>query len=129
MSKTILVDAFNSFVIKDHGIFEEMYSLLEEYKNKKIIVTNANDEQIIVLGLNDLPYETFTLKHNPEKTNPEYFKILLKQYNLKVEDVIYFEHNQEAARSAESLGINTYYYDHEQKDLCKLKMFLDNNTN
>jgi len=129
MSKTILVDAFNSFVIKDHGIFEEMYSLLEEYKNKKIIVTNANDEQIIVLGLNDLPYEMFTLKHNPEKTNPEYFKILLKQYNLKVEDVIYFEHNQEAARSAESLGINTYYYDHEQKDLCKLKMFLDNNTN
>ena len=129
MSKTILVDAFNSFVIKDHGIFEEMYSLLEEYKNKKIIVTNANDEQIIVLGLNDLPYEMFTLKHNPEKTNPEYFKILLKQYNLKVEDVIYFEHNQEAARSAESLGINTYYYDHEQKDLCKLKMFLDHNTN
>ena len=129
MPKTILVDAFNSFVIKDYGIFEEMYSLLEEYKNKKIIVTNANDEQIIVLGLNDLPYEMFTLKHNPEKTNPEYFKILLKQYNLKVEDVIYFEHNQEAARSAESLGINTYYYDHEQKDLCKLKMFLDHNTN
>lgn len=127
--KTILVDAFNTFVIQDHGIFEEMHSLLEEYPNNKIIVTNANDEQIITLGLTNLPYELFTLKHNPEKTDPEYFKMLLNTYNLRAEDVIYFEHNIEAVKSAESLGIQTYHYNHENKNLSELKTFIDNNIN
>jgi len=127
--KTILVDAFNTFVIKDYGIFEEMHSLLEEYKNRKIIVTNANDEQIITLGLVNLPYELFTLKHEPEKSDPEYFKVLLNKYDLKAEDLIYFEHNVDAVKSAESLGIKTYHYNHEIKDLVKLKDFLDNNIN
>ena len=125
--KTILVDAFNTFVIKDHGIFEEMHSLLEEYENKKIIVTNANDEQIILLGLTNLPYELFTLKHNPEKTSPEYFKKLLNNYQLKSEDVVYFEHNLAAVRSAESIGIESYHYNHGEKDLIALKEFIDKN--
>jgi hypothetical protein len=37
--KTILVDAINAFVLKDNGIFQEMYRLLEEYPNNKIILT------------------------------------------------------------------------------------------
>ncbi len=125
--KTILVDAFNTFVIKDHGVFEEMYMLLEEYKNRKIIVTNANDEQIISLGLINLPYEIFSLKHNPDKTDPGYFKTLLSNYNLKKEDVIYFKHNLEAVKSAQSLDIKTYYYNQDDRDLVKLKHFINEN--
>lgn len=123
--KTILVDAVNTFVIKDEGIFEEMYDLLEEYPNSKIVVTNANDEQIDAFGLDAVPYDLFTLKHNPEKTDPTYFETLLETYRLKVQDVIYFEHNPQAVQSAESLGIHTYHYDPVQKDLEKLKNFLD----
>ncbi|MFZ4632188.1 MAG: hypothetical protein ACOYL8_03225 [Patescibacteria group bacterium] len=123
------MDAFNTFVIKDHGVFEEMHSLLEEYPNKKIIVTNANDEQLITLGLVNLPYELFTLKHNPEKTNSEYYRLLLNEYHLKSEDVVYFEHNAEAVKSAESIGIKTHKYDHEVKDLSGLKKFIDENIN
>lgn len=125
--KTILIDAVNTFIIKNDGIFQEMYLLLEKYPNRKIVLTNANDEQIASFGLDKLPYELFTLKHNPEKTSPEYFKIFLNNYNLKKEDIIYFEHNLDAVRSAESLGIKTYHYNHETKDLDKLKIFLDEN--
>jgi FMN phosphatase YigB (HAD superfamily) len=74
-----------------------------------------------------MPWEVFTLKHNPEKTNPEYYKIMLQKFNLKSEDFVYFEHNLDAVKSAKSVGINTFYYDNDKKDLTALKQFLDEN--
>jgi len=68
--KTILVDAVDCFVIEGKGIFQEMHDLLESFPNRKIILTGANDEQLKEFGLDRMPYEVFTLKHNPEKTNP-----------------------------------------------------------
>lgn len=123
--KTILVDAAGTFVIEGEGIYQPLHNLLETYQNPKLIVTNANDEQMIEYGLVDLPYEMFTLKHNPDKTNPEYFKNLLSNYNLKSEDVIYFEHNEDAVKCAQSVGIVSYFYDANKKDLEALKLFLD----
>lgn len=125
--KTILVDAVNTFVIKDKGIFEEMYNLLEQYPNKKIILTNADDEQMDKYGLNKMPYKVFTLKHNPEKTDPEYYEKMLENFDLKKEDVVYFEHNEDAVKSARSVGINTYHYDNDKKDLEALNKFLSDN--
>lgn len=72
-----------------------------------------------------MPYEVFTLKHDPEKTDPEYFKILFEKYGLTAEDVVYFEHNAEAAKTAQSVGITTYFYDHTKEDMEALKQFLD----
>ena len=123
--KTILVDAFNTFVIKDEGIFEEMHELLEKYPNRKIILTNANDEEKVTLGLNSLPYETFTLKHNPDKTDPAYYKTMLEHFNLDTKDVLYFEHNIDAVKSARSVGISVFHYDKDKKDLEALKRFID----
>lgn len=123
--KTILVDAVHCFIIeKDEKfiIFEDMYKLLETYPNKKIILTGANDEQIIKFGLDSMPYEVFTLKHNPEKIDPEYYKILLDKYNLKASEVIYFEHDMNAVKSAQSVGISTYLY---EENLKNLKDYLD----
>lgn len=123
--KTILVDAVDTFVIEGEGVNQEMHELLEAYPNRKIVVTNANDEQMIKFGLTDLPYELFTLKQNPQKTDPSYFKQLLQHYSLSAADVIYFEHNPEAVKSAESVGITSYFYDPETRDLLALKAFLD----
>jgi FMN phosphatase YigB (HAD superfamily) len=122
---TILVDAVKTFIIEDFRIFREMYDLLEKYSNRKIIVTNAGDEQIIKFGLDKVPYEVFTMKHKPDKTDTKYFQILMRQYNLKSEDIIYFEHDKGAVESAKSLGVNTFCYDAERKDLNSLKDFLD----
>ena len=125
--KTILVDAVYTFIIVGTGIFKDMHKLLETYANRKIILTNANYEKFKEYGIDKMPYELFTLKHNPEKTDPEYFRILLKHFNLQSKDVIYFEHNIEAIKSAESVGIVSYHYDENKKDLAKLKDFIDKN--
>jgi HAD superfamily hydrolase (TIGR01509 family) len=125
--KTILVDAVDCFVSPQGQIFEEMYVLLEKYPNKKIILTGANDEQFKKFGLDKMPYEVFTLKHNPEKTDPAYFDKMLEHYGLAKDEVLYFEHNPKAVESAESVGIKSYFYDNEKKDLVSLQTFLDNN--
>jgi HAD superfamily hydrolase (TIGR01509 family) len=116
--KTILVDAAETFTIQVNGkyiIFNKLHQLLDSYPNRKIILTNANDEQAIEYELVDLPYELFTLKHKPDKTDPEFFKEFLGQYKLKAEELIYFEHNPEAVDSANSVGINSYFYDADKK--------------
>jgi len=123
--KTILVDAINAFVLKNEGIFNEMHKMLEQYQNKKIILTGANDEQIEKFGLNNMPYEVFTLKHNPEKTDQEYYQKMLKHFSLSADEVVYFEHNKDAVKSAQSVGINTFYYDKDTKDIEALRKFID----
>ena len=107
--KIILVDAWNTF-IKDKKIDSTIYKLLEGFKNKKIILTNANDQELINYGIINMPYEVFSLSHKPNKDNPLYFKSLIKKYNLFINDLIYIEHNKEAVKSAKSLGIKTYHY-------------------
>ena len=123
--KTILVDAVDTFVIEEEGISRPIFDLLEKYPNRKIILTNANDEQIQVFGLINLPYELFTLKHNPDKTEPEYFQKMLNHFGLSKDEVVYFEHNLDAVKSAESVGIVSHHYDSDKKDLGSLKKFLD----
>lgn len=125
--KTILVDAVDTFVIEGTGIDQKIYALLEQYPNRKIILTNANDEQMKKFGLDNMPYEVFTLKHNPDKTDPKYFETLLQNFDLKEEDLIYFEHNAEAVKSADSVGIKSYHFDMETRDLVSLKKFIDEN--
>lgn len=125
--KTILVDAVDCFVIEGEGIYQPLFELLETYPNKKILLTGANDEQMDTFGLHNMPYELFTLRHNPEKADPKYYEILLAQYGLTKDDVVYFEHAPKAVESAQSVGIKTHHYDFDQKDLVALKSFLDQN--
>lgn len=125
--KTILVDAISGLFFKDGTMFDEMYQLLETYPNQKIALTGANDEQFKEFKLDRSPYEVFTLKHNPEKTDPRYFEIMLEHFDLKPEEVIFFEHSLDAVKSAESVGIKTYFYEHTKRDLAGLKDFLDAN--
>lgn len=125
--KTILVDAINGLILEDGTIFQEMYELFESYPNDKILLTGANDEQFKKFNLDQSPYQVFTLKHNPEKTDPAYYKTLLAQFGLTADDVVYFEHNLDATASAQSVGIPTYFYDHTKPDLAALKQFIDTN--
>ncbi|USN87595.1 MAG: HAD-IA family hydrolase [Candidatus Nomurabacteria bacterium] len=123
--KTILVDAIYCFVSDEGEVFKEMYDLLETYPNPKILLTGADDEQFKKWNLANMPYEVFTLKHQPEKTDPEYYRTLLNKFGLTPSEVIYFEHNPEAVKSAESVGITSRVYDDNTKDLVALKEFLD----
>ncbi|MBW4062247.1 hypothetical protein HJC99_06800 [Candidatus Saccharibacteria bacterium] len=123
--KTILVDAIGALVVKDEGVFEDMHALLETFPNRKLVLTGANDDQFTKFGLDKVPYEVFTLKHDPEKTDPAYFRILLKHYDLLPSDVVYFEHNKDAMACAQAVGITTMFYDEHKQDLAELKQFLE----
>lgn len=123
--KTILVDAWNTFVT-ENGVNLEMKSILEDYENPKIILTNANEEEKQKFGIVNMPYPVFSLEHNPNKPNPEYFIKMLNHYNLSASVVVYFEHNEDAVKSATSLGINTLWLK-PKSDLSILKEFLDSN--
>jgi HAD superfamily hydrolase (TIGR01509 family) len=128
--KTILVDAVDAFVIgteNGFGIFEPMQKVLDAFPNIKIILTGADDEQFKKFGLDKMPYEVFTLKHNPEKINPEYYKKMLEHFKLKSEEVVYFEHNPDAVKSAEAVGIKTHFWDNEKRPLRELAIFLEQN--
>lgn len=125
--KTILVDAVNAFVNIEGIIFRDMQILLDAYQNRKIILTSADYETTNSYNLNEMPYEVFTLKHNPEKTDPKYYEIMLEHFSLGAENVIYFEHNIEAVENARSVRINTFHYDKDKKDLVALKKFIDEN--
>jgi len=129
--KTILVDAVDAFVIEESGsfkIFEDMHKLLEDFPNRKILLTSADDKQFKEFGLDKMPYEVFTLKHNPEKTSPKYYETMLSHFGLSKEEAVYFEHNFEAVKSAQSVGIKTYFYNADKKDLVALKKFLSENA-
>lgn len=50
---------------------------------------------------------------------------MLKHFNLEAKDTVYFEHNLEAVKSAQSVGIDTFHYDQNTKDVEALKKFID----
>jgi len=129
--KTILVDAVYAFVVETENgfeIFEPMRKMLDEFPNMKIILTSADDEQFKRFGLAKMPYEVFSLKHHPEKTDTAYYEQMLDYFGLDKDAVIYFEHDEHAVKSAQSAGIVTYHYDHERKDLGALRNFLTENV-
>ncbi|WP_412984431.1 hypothetical protein [Pontimicrobium sp. IMCC45349] len=123
--KTILVDAWNSFV-KEDGVDIKMKVLLDSYPNNKIIVTNANDDERVKFGITNMPYPVFSLAHKPNKTDSDYFSQLLNHFNLNINEVVYFEHNEEASNAARSVNIPTLWFK-KNEDLNVLKTFLDNN--
>lgn len=125
--KTILVDAVNTFVV-DGVMNADMHMILDTFPHRKIIVTNANADEQVTYGLVDMPYEMFTMNHNPNKPDPLYFTTLLEQYDLKPEEVVYFEHNPDAVKSAQSVGITTMQYDHINKDIDAVRQFLEANV-
>jgi hypothetical protein len=44
-----------------------LQKLLDSFPNRKIILTNANEEEKVKLGIVNMPYEVFSLEHNPNK--------------------------------------------------------------
>lgn len=124
--KVILVDAWNTFVT-EAWIDKEMQKILDRFPNKKIILTNADSEKQKEFGIVNMPYLVFTLSNNPPKTDPEYYKRMLSNFWLTSQNTLYFEHNPDAVKSAESLGIKTMWFDKEKRDLGEVERFLMDN--
>jgi|TARA_B110000438_G_scaffold302565_1_gene360622 flavin reductase (DIM6/NTAB) family NADH-FMN oxidoreductase RutF len=119
--KVILIDAVGCLVNSKGKINHKVKDLLKKFKNKKIVLTNANDSEK-KLFLKNVPYETFSLKHSPDKKNPKYYKKLLLKYNFTPHQLVYFEHDISAVKSARSQGIITHHFDGNTN---KLNFFLN----
>jgi hypothetical protein len=52
---------------------------------------------------------------------------MLQKLNLNAKEVVCFENVEKSVINAKSVGITTYHYDRIEKDLKKLKEFLDSN--
>ena len=125
--KTILVDAIDWLINPDGSVFQEMHVMLEKFSNNKIILTNADYKKDNKYNLNNAPYKVFSLSHNPNKIDSKYYEMMLDEYNLSLGDVVYFDHSEQAVKSAQSIGITTYHYDKDKKDLEALEQFLNEN--
>ncbi len=121
--KTILVDAWNT-LFTQNGIDENLHTLLEQFPHQKIVLTNANEEEQKRFGMTASPYPFFTLRHQPDKPDPEYYRRMLAHFGLAASDVVYFEHNPAAVASAESVGITTLHFDKTERDIGAVEAFL-----
>ncbi|MBI2452008.1 HAD-IA family hydrolase [Candidatus Pacearchaeota archaeon] len=121
--KLILVDAINCLIDKENGLNRELAEILKN-KNKKIIVVTNADIKEIKSKLNGYDFEVFSLMKNPDKSNPDYFREFLKRYNLKKEEIIYFDHKEENVKSAKQVGIVSEIY----KNNKQIKDFIEKNS-
>jgi len=125
-NKVILVDAVYCLVDENGNVNKELKNYLDSFDNKKIVLTNAPLEKYKIYFNKLKDYEIFTLEHKPDKKSPEYYKKMLDRFNLKSEDVIYFEHDGEACMSAKSVGIKTLGY---TGNIQEVKNFVSDNIN
>jgi leucyl-tRNA synthetase len=122
--KVILVDAVFCLVDEKGNVNKKLKKYLDSLPNKKIVLTNAPLEKYEMYFRNIQDYEIFTLQHKPNKKNNDYYKIFLEKNNLKSEDVLYFEHDEESMKSAESIEIRTFHY---KDNFENIKEFIENN--
>ncbi len=121
-TKAILVDAINCLIDKGKGLDKEIAEFLNNLNVKIIIVTNTEEKEI-KSKLEKYNFDVFTLLKNPDKSNLDYFKILLDKYKLKAEEVIYFDHKEENIKSAKSIGITSELY----KNNGQVEKFIEEN--
>ena len=112
--KVILVDAYHC-LFTENGINKEMQEILDSFPNRKIVLTNADDEQMLKFGIDKSPYEVFSLKHNPNKTDSGYYEKMLEHFHLKPSDCSYIEHNKDAITQAEKVGIKSFHYKNNEE--------------
>ncbi|MEI6144359.1 MAG: alanine--tRNA ligase-related protein, partial [Candidatus Berkelbacteria bacterium] len=108
--RTILIDGMHCLYDENFEINQTLLEILNSKNTRKILVVDGYREKAKEL-LKVFDIECFSLEEEKiTKTNPEYFKKLFEKFDLKSEDVIYFDHSQENIDSAKSLGILTELY-------------------
>ena len=110
MKKILAIDAVGCLVNLKGKVNYKIKNLVHKFNNKKIVLTNANDSEKKIF-LKNISYETFSLKHKPNKSNPKYFKKFLLKYKLEPQQLIYIEHDIKAVKSAQSVGIIAHHFD------------------
>ncbi|MFA6079999.1 MAG: HAD-IA family hydrolase [Candidatus Gracilibacteria bacterium] len=122
VEKTLLLDGVFCLINEDFSLNEEVYTLAKMLGLRTIIVTNAPLEKLMPI-VEQTGFEYVTYEHNPEKTDPEYYRKLLVDKNLKASECVYVENREVHVKVAEGLGIPTIHYT-KPSDIKKVESFL-----
>ena len=121
--RTILVDGLGCIYDEDFKINEKLANIINKFNAKKILVVSGSREKGRKASEEYLS-DAFSLEEKGvKKDNPEFFRVLLKKYNLKPEEVVYFDHAEANIKSAESLRIKSKIY----KDDASVEKFIQDN--
>lgn len=109
--------------------FDFLKKLKESSKYKLILLSNTNDLHISYIKRNVAFYETFKncfdafyLSHeiNLVKPNPNIFEFVLNENNLKAEECLFVDDNNDNIKTANQLKINTWHINPENEDVINL---------
>jgi len=115
MKTTILVDGMFCIYDKEFNVNEKLLEIINGFDAKKILVVNGFREKGRE-ALEGNGFEAFSLEEEKiKKDNQEYFKTLLSKYNLKPEEVIYFDHDENNVETAKQLGIISMHYKNDEE--------------
>ncbi len=121
--RILLVDGMFCLYNKYFKINEELLHILNSINVRKILIVNGYTEKAREL-LKNTNFEIFSLeKEGIKKENQDYFKKLMKEFNLSSEELLYFDHAEENINSAEKLGITSELY----KNNKIIKKFIEDN--
>jgi FMN phosphatase YigB (HAD superfamily) len=56
--------------------------------------------------LADYTFELFSLENNPNKIDPEYYKLLCKHLRIGAQHMLFFDHKQEDIDAATTFGLS-----------------------
>lgn len=111
--KIILLDGMHCLFDENFVVHKEIEHGIKSFGSRVIIITNAPKEKMIKIT-EETGFEVVTYENNPNKTNPEFFEIMLQEKNINAEDCIYLDHLQDNLDSAEFAGITGVLYEHPE---------------
>ncbi|PIZ80011.1 hypothetical protein COX99_03495 [Candidatus Pacearchaeota archaeon CG_4_10_14_0_2_um_filter_31_10] len=127
--RLILVDGMHCIYDENFNLNKELLEMINSFNSHNVLAVNKLREKGCSLVKNHSPgqdtnWEAFSLEENEiKKENLEYFKILLKRFNLIPEEVIYFDHDKKNVETAGKLGILSKQY----TDVKSTKKFIEDN--
>jgi len=127
--RLILADGMQCLYDKDFKINKELLELINGFNAHTILAVNGAREKGFKSVKNyDSGYgsnwKSFSLEEEGiKKDDKEYFKILLKKFNLVPKEVIYFDHDKKSVEIAQKSGILSMHF----KDVGGIKKFIDDN--
>jgi alanyl-tRNA synthetase len=114
--RVILVDGMHCIYDKEFIINKELLEWLTHLNTHTILTVAGFREKGLELLKNaskgkESNWQAFSLEEkNINKTKKEFFIQLLERFNLRKEEVIYFDHSKENVIAAESAGILSKHY-------------------
>jgi HAD superfamily hydrolase (TIGR01509 family) len=108
--KIILLDGMHCLFDENFVVNKDVEHGVKSFGSRVIIITNAPKEKMVKIS-EETGFEVVTYENNPNKTNPEFFEIMLQERWISAEDCIYIDHLKDNLDSAEFAGIRGILYE------------------